>query len=345
MQKKQKILVTGGAGYIGSHILPLLQNRGDEVWIIDNLSTGFKQAITYGNLEVIDLAHHQAMLSFFEKHQKIRAHQPAFDAVIHFAGSIVVPESVANPQKYYTNNTLNSQNLISLCLKFEIPHFIFSSTAAVYGLFEGGECHENTPTVPINPYGRSKLMTEWMLQDSSFAHPHFQYAALRYFNVAGAHNALPLGQRNPDATHLIKVSCQVLTQQREQLSIFGKDYSTLDGTCIRDYIHVMDLVDAHICALDYLQEKNQSFVANIGIGRGASVLEVVESLQRVTHLKMPYKFVERRAGDPDKLIANSDWAKSFLKWSPQFTDLDKITASAFFWEQYWLKHEASLKNL
>ena len=244
MKKRKKILVTGGAGYIGSHILLLLKKEGHEVVVVDNLSTGKRESVSHGHLIVEDIGQKNALKSLME--------EKLFDAVIHFAGSIIVPESVRNPLKYYRNNTLYSQNLIRLGLQYDVKSFIFSSTAAVYGIPATGICSEETPVCPINPYGRSKLMTEWILEDAC-KDEAMNFVALRYFNVAGANVAGQAGQCSALSTHLIKVACEVALGKREKMVIFGDDYDTADGTCVRDYIHVDDLAQAHLCALNHLE--------------------------------------------------------------------------------------------
>lgn len=319
----KRILVTGGAGYIGSHICLELSKTNAEVVIIDNLSTGFQENITYGTLHSIDLSDWDATSNLVESFQP--------DAVIHFSGSIVVPESVSDPVKYYQNNTANSLNLIQACIAHRVSNFLFSSTAAVYGIPDTGICSESSATAPINPYGRSKLMTEWMLEDASNA-SDLNYVALRYFNVAGAHPNGQCGQRMKDATHLIKIISQVLAGTRNQMSVFGTDYPTPDGTCIRDYIHVCDLANAHILALDYLFKGGKSDIFNCGYSKGFSVKEVIDTAQQ---LFGNFKVIEdaRRDGDPPQLIAESEKIKQILNWKPQYQDLSGIIQSAVEFEQ------------
>ena len=319
-----KILVTGGAGYIGSHAVKALGESGFEVIIIDNLSTGFKESILYGELYQGDLKDREFVESVFKRNQ--------IDAVLHFAGSIIVPESVEKPHLYYQNNTENSRALIETCLKFKVKRFIFSSTAAVYGMGEGRALVESDLTSPINPYGRSKLMTEWMLEDTAKAHD-FNYIALRYFNVAGADFDGKLGQKNPGATHLIKVSLQAACGKRDSMSIFGTDYETEDGTGVRDYIHVVDLANAHVEALKYLMKNSQSHVMNCGYGRGFSVREVVEVCKQVTGVDFKVIDGPRRAGDPDLLISNPGKIREVLGWKPKHDDLKRIVESAWGWER------------
>lgn len=318
------ILVTGGAGYIGSHVVSLLGESSEDIIIYDNLSTGRKQNILFGKLIEGDLLDLKKLEQVFIDHQ--------IEAVIHFAGSIVVPESVENPTLYYQNNTENSLNLIKLCLKYKTKKFIFSSTAAVYGLPEGGVAAETTLTAPINPYGRSKLMTEWMLEDTAFAHD-FSYVALRYFNVAGASKTGKIGQSTPRATHLLKTAAEVVAGKRKGMQIFGTDYETPDGTCIRDYIHVDDLAQAHLDALKYLRTNNKSQVLNCGYGHGFSVKEVLNAVEQYTGSKLPVEMGPRRAGDAVSLISKADKIKAVLGWKPQYDDLAYIVKTAIEWEK------------
>jgi UDP-glucose 4-epimerase len=319
-----RVLVTGGAGYIGSHVVKALGKKGHDITVVDNLSTGHRQAVTYGELIEIDLSDENKLDQLFA--------QKKFEAVLHFAGSIVVPESVSEPLKYYANNTINSHRLISLCIKHHCHQFIFSSTAAVYGMPEGGICSESSPTNPINPYGQSKLMTEFMLKDVS-AVTKLRYVALRYFNVSGADPEGQIGQSFPQATHLIKVACEVATAKRESINIFGTDYPTKDGTCIRDYIHVSDLADAHVKALDYISKGGQSEVLNCGYGHGFSVKEVLNKVKENTGQDIKVIEAPRRAGDPAMLISRAEKIQSVLGWKPQYDDLSIIIKSAFEWEK------------
>ena len=319
----KRILITGGAGYIGSHICLALKDTQADVAIIDNLSTGFKDNICYGDLHTIDLNDWDKTTAF------IKSYQP--DAVVHFAGSIVVPESVQNPILYYQNNTSNSLNLIRACADHQVPNFLFSSTAAVYGIPDTGICNEASPTNPINPYGRSKLMTEWMLEDAANA-TDLNYVALRYFNVAGAHPSGQCGQRMKSATHLIKIIAQVLAGSRQQMSVFGTDYPTPDGTCIRDYIHVCDLANAHVLALQYLFNGGTSDVFNCGYSAGFSVNDVINTAQTLFG-DFPVINEPRRAGDPPQLIAASDKIKQTLNWVPSMQNLKTIIQSAVEFEQ------------
>jgi len=320
-----KVLVTGGAGYIGSHTVLCLVHAGYEVVVYDNLSTGFAQAVLpparliQGDLA--DVQHLQSVL-----------HKESFSAVIHFAASIVVPESVTDPLKYYQNNTSNTTWLIRLAAEAGIPRFIFSSTAAVYGLPDQLPVSEAAPLAPINPYGRSKLMSEWILDDTSRAYPDFQHVILRYFNVAGADPQGRLGQCTPDATHLIKVACQTALGQRDLLSIFGTDYPTADGTGVRDYIHVSDLASAHVLALQWLEQGQPSEVFNCGYGYGFSVRDIITAVEKVNQGYIPVATAERRPGDPAELVADSSKIKAALQWRPQFDSLDCIVRTAYEWE-------------
>ena len=319
-----KILITGGAGYIGSHVVKALGTLGYDLVILDNLSTGNREAITFGELVVGDLSDLVMLDSLFQKHR--------FSAVLHFAGSIVVPESVANPLKYYQNNTVNSQQLISLCLKYHVNNFIFSSTAAVYGMPTDGVCCEDTKLAPINPYGHSKLMTEQMLIDVSKS-SDFRFVALRYFNVSGADPEGEIGQSFPQATHLIKVACEVATGKRNSIEIFGTDYATPDGTCIRDYIHVTDLASAHVKALEYLVKGGKSEILNCGYGHGFSVREVLNRVKEITGVNIKVVDSSRRLGDPESLTSEAKKILHVLGWKPRFDDLQLIIKSAYEWEK------------
>lgn len=321
----KKILVTGGAGYIGSHVVKLLGENGYQVVVYDNLSTGNKSAVTCGELIQADLSDLETLEATFKKHK--------FDGVMHFAGSIVVPESVEKPLNYYSNNTLNSLNLVKKCIEHNVGNFIFSSTAAVYGILPDGTATEESPTQPINPYGWSKLMTEQMLQDTSFAHQDFNYIALRYFNVSGADPDGKIGQAFPGATHLIKVNCEAAAGKRDKTYIFGDDFSTPDGTGIRDYIHVTDLADAHVKAIEYLFQNKKSHILNCGYGHGYSVKEVVKAVKEVTGVDYPVEIAPRRAGDPATLVSKVDKIHQYLKWKPQYDDLSYIIKTAFEWER------------
>lgn len=319
------ILVTGGAGYIGSHMVLALLARGEEVVVIDDLSTGRRALVPPAARLVVGDVGDTALLGEI-------LGSGAIDAVIHFAGSIVVPDSVTDPLGYYLNNTVKSRALIAASLDAGVKRFIFSSTAAVYGAPARVPVGEDAPLVPINPYGRSKLMTEWMLEDASHAYG-LGYVALRYFNVAGADPEGRSGQASPRATHLIKVACEVATGRRGRLDVFGTDYPTPDGTCVRDYIHVTDLVEAHVAALAYLRRGGKSAVFNCGYGRGYSVLDVIATLEAVLGRPIATERVGRRAGDPANLVAEAIRIRQTLGWKPQHDDLAFIVRTALDWER------------
>ncbi|MFL5238629.1 MAG: UDP-glucose 4-epimerase GalE [Rhizomicrobium sp.] len=319
------VLVTGGAGYIGSHMTYALLDRGEGVVVLDNLSTGSRGLVGEGGAFVEGDAGDQPLVR-----RLIREH--GVDTVIHFAGSIVVPESLEEPLRYYANNTVTSRALIETCVLEKVKHFIFSSTATVYAVDARQPLSENEPTGPISPYARSKLMTEWMLEDASRAHD-FRYMALRYFNVAGADPKGRTGQSTPKATHLIKRACQVALGRVRHLDIFGIDYATSDGTGIRDYIHVTDLVAAHLLTLDALRGGAQSAIYNVGYGRGLSVRDVIRGIENVTGRPLPVKESARRAGDPPMLISDPRRIKRALDWRPQYEDLAEIIRSALEWER------------
>lgn len=320
-----KILITGGAGYIGSHMVRTLgEMGGHDIIVYDNLSTGHRESVLYGNLVEGDLADSKTLDTLFKDEQ--------FDAVLHFAAHIVVPESLIDPIKYYRNNFSNALNLIDACVTHNVNKFIFSSTAAVYGLAEKNPITEASPLLPINPYGGSKAMVEQALKDVSTA-SDMRYVSLRYFNVAGADREARIGQKYKKPTHLITVALRTALGQREFLEIFGTDYTTPDGTCIRDYIHVDDLIDAHVLALDYLSSNNQSDIFNCGYGTGFSVKEVVEKIKNVTGVDFAAKEVGRRPGDPPALVADSSKIKKELGWKPRFDDLDYIIKTAWEWEK------------
>ena len=320
------VLVTGGAGYIGSHAVLALLDAGWRVVVIDNLTTGFRWAVPDAAAFVQgDIADQPLIAGLIAEH--------GIGAIVHFAGSIVVPESVSDPLKYYENNTVKSRSLIESAVKGGVRHFIFSSTAATYGIPETVPITEQTRTQPINPYGWSKLMTERMLADTAFAHP-LNYCALRYFNVAGADPQGRSGQSTAGATHLIKVAVEAATGKRESVAVYGTDYDTPDGTGVRDYIHVSDLAAAHVDALAKLIETpDESYVMNCGYGRGFSVLEVLDAVDRVTNMKIARKLEPRRAGDPDALVANNAKILATLPWRPRRDDLDTIVADALAWER------------
>ena len=319
------VLVTGGAGYIGSHMVWKLLDEGEQVVVIDRLSTGFDWAVpAEAELVVGDIGDQELVEGVIRRR--------GVDAIIHFAGSIIVPESVADPLGYYLNNTVKSRALIESAVKAGVPHFIFSSTAAVYGTPEKVPVAEDAPAKPESPYGTSKLMTEWMLRDTAAAHD-FAYAALRYFNVSGADPKMRTGQSTKGATHLIKVASETATGKRPFMEIYGTDYPTPDGTCIRDYIHVADLVEAHYLALAKLREGGGSIIANCGYGRGYSVREVVDTVKKVIGRDFEVRLRGRRPGDAVTVVANADRARSDFDWTPRFDDLETIVSHAVEWEK------------
>jgi len=326
MTQKLPVLVTGGAGYIGSHAVLALLDAGWPVCVIDNLVTGFRWAVPEGVPFYEGDIEDEALLARIFAEQGVRA-------VMHFAGSVVVPESVSDPLKYYHNNTAKTRALIAAAVKAGVPHFIFSSTAATYGVPEVSPVTETTPQRPINPYGMSKLMTEFMLRDTAAAHP-INFCALRYFNVAGADPQARTGQSTAGATHLIKVAVEAALGKRAQVDVFGTDFDTPDGTGVRDYIHVSDLADAHVLALEQLiAAPRESLTMNCGYGRGYSVLEVLDAVDRVTNRKIVRVLGPRRAGDPDSLISDNTRIRQTLPWVPKFADLDQIVNHALAWER------------
>lgn len=324
MADKKAILVTGGAGYIGSHVVRQLGEMDEKIIILDNLSTGFKESILYGELVIGDTGDQELVSRLLKEHN--------IGSVMHFAAHTIVPESVSNPLKYYGNNTCNSRNLLECCTAAGVEHFIFSSTAAVYGIPEVEKVTEDTSTSPINAYGSSKLMTEQMLKDLSFA-TKLRHVALRYFNVAGSDPEGRIGQSTVGATLLIKVACEAAIGKRESISIFGTDYPTPDGTAIRDYIHVEDLASAHLAALEYLRSDGESTTLNCGYGHGYSVREVLDSVQRVNEQALNIKEEPRRAGDPPQLIAIVNRVHETLNWDIKYDDLDFIVKTSLEWEK------------
>jgi len=319
------VLVTGGAGYIGSHMTLQLVDQGDAVVVLDNLVTGVRAQVSEKATFIEgDISDKNLVRDTLKKHQ--------VDAVIHFAGSVVVPESVEDPLKYYSNNTAKSRDLIESCIAGGVKQFIFSSTAAVYGVNEEASIAEDAVKDPASPYGRSKLMTEWMLEDAAHAHD-FRYVALRYFNVAGADPKGRSGQSTPRATHLIKRACQVALGRAPYLGIFGTDFPTPDGTGVRDYIHVSDLIGAHALALAHLRGGGVSSLFNCGYGRGFSVREVAKAVEKAAGAPLAVKEMPRRAGDPPAIVSNPAKLKAALGWAPQHDSLDEIVASALAWER------------
>jgi UDP-glucose 4-epimerase len=319
------VLVTGGAGYIGSHMVWALLDAGEDVVVLDRLSTGFDWAVApEARLFVGDIGDTELVTEIIREQE--------IDAIIHFAGSVVVPESIADPLHYYDNNTVRSRALIEAAVDTGVQHFIFSSTAAVYGSVGEEAVTEDHPLRPESPYGMSKLMTEIILQDVARAHD-FRFTALRYFNVAGADPNERTGQSTHGATHLIKVACEAASGKRPGIDVFGTDYATRDGTCIRDYIHVSDLVNVHLLALKRLRRGGVSIIANCGYGRGYSVLEVIDCVQKMTGRRLNVSFVDRRPGDAVAVVANADRAREAFDWFPAHDDLGKIIASALEWEE------------
>jgi UDP-glucose 4-epimerase len=318
------ILVTGGAGYIGSHTVLQLRARGEQVVVLDNLYSGFRQAVPDTPLVVGSIGDRDVVLATLRDYK--------VDTVLHFAAHTVVPESVRDPLKYYGNNTCGTRNLLQCCAELGVKHFVFSSTAAVYGIPPGPYADEETTTSPINPYGASKLMSEWMLRDLAVATP-MRYVILRYFNVAGSDTTGRIGQSTRQATLLVKVACEVVVGKRPYLSIFGTDYPTPDGTGVRDYIHVEDLATAHLDALAYLREGGTSTVLNCGYGHGYSVREVIKSVERVSGAPLPVREEARREGDPPVLVARADRIRSTLGWKPRLDDLDTIVRTSLEWER------------
>lgn len=322
------ILVTGGAGYIGSHTVLQLRARGERVVVLDNLVTGFRPAVLDTPLVTGDVGDRDLILRTLGQHR--------IDTVMHFAAHTIVPESVANPLKYYRNNTCATRSLLECCAEAGVSHVVFSSTAAVYGMPPGDFAEETSPTVPINPYGTSKLMSEWMLRDLAAASA-LRYVSLRYFNVAGSDPQGRIGQSTRDATLLVKVACEAAVGKRPHVSVFGTDYPTPDGTGVRDYIHVEDLAVAHVRALDYLRSGAPSTVLNCGYGHGFSVREVLASVQRVAGRSLSVREEPRREGDPPTLVARADRVRSVLGWQPRLDDLDTIVRTSLAWEERLLR--------
>ena len=318
------ILVTGGAGYIGSHVVKQLGRQGERVVVLDNLSTGFREAVLYGDLVVGNTGDRQLVAETLKNHD--------IDTVMHFAAHTIVPESVSDPLKYYGNNTCSTRNLLQCCQEAGVKHFIFSSTAAVYGELADGVARETTPTAPINPYGTSKLMSEWMIRDVCAA-SDLEAVVLRYFNVAGSDPDGEIGQNTENATLLIKVACEVALGKRERLMVFGTDYPTADGTGIRDYIHVADLAAAHLAALNYLRAGGSATTLNCGYGHGYSVREVIQAVEKANAAPLNVDYTSRRAGDPATLVSSVEAIHATLDWQPRYDDLDTIVTTSLAWER------------
>ncbi len=321
----KKIFITGGAGYIGSHAVKALGAQGYDVLVFDNLSTGHEKAVLSGNLVKGELGDRKTL------ENSIRAFKP--DAIMHFAAAIVVSESVREPLKYYRNNTANTLNLIEVCVENGVNKFIFSSTAAVYGIASEKPISENIPLAPINPYGTSKMMSELVLRDLSSVHPAFRSVSLRYFNAAGADREGRIGQAYKEPTHLITRALKTAKGEFARLEIYGTDYPTPDGTCIRDYVHVDDIAEAHIAALKYLLNGGKSDIFNIGYGHGYSVKEVVRAVKNIANKDFPVFESARREGDPPVLVADNTKVKKVLHWSPRYDDLEHIILTAWEWEK------------
>ena len=326
--KQPSILVTGGAGYIGSHVVLQLRARGERVVVLDDLSRGFRQAVLDAPLIVGQVGDRATVAPLLDQY--------GVDTVMHFAAYTIVPESVADPLKYYGNNSCATRTLLECCLGAGVRHFVFSSTAAVYGIPASGVAGEETPTAPINPYGASKLVSEWMLASVAQA-SSLRYAALRYFNVAGSDSGGRIGQATPNATLLVKVACEAAAGKRPDVQIFGTDYPTPDGTGVRDYIHVEDLATAHLDALAWLRNGGASTTLNVGYGHGYSVRQVLASVERVTGRALKVREAPRRAGDPPTLVARAERIRAQLNWQPRLDDLDTIVRTAWNWEQRLLR--------
>ncbi|MGQ4273525.1 UDP-glucose 4-epimerase GalE [Terrihabitans sp. B22-R8] len=320
-----KVLVTGGAGYIGSHMVHELLDAGEQVVVLDDLSTGYRWAVPPEAVFVQgDVCDGPLVERIIAEHR--------IEAIVHFAARIVVPDSVADPLHYYLANTAKTRNLLEAAVRSGVHNIVFSSTAAVYGNPVVNPVGEDAVPAPMSPYGTSKLMSEWMLRDAAFAHD-LRYVVLRYFNVAGADPKGRTGQSMPNATHLIKVATQTALGQRAEMNVFGTDYETRDGTCVRDYIHVTDLISAHMCALRHLQNGGESLTLNCGYGTGHSVLEVIDSVKRVSGVDFAVNLAPRRPGDPAKIVAQADRIRRILLWQPEHDDLDRIVAGALDWER------------
>jgi UDP-glucose 4-epimerase len=324
MSSEGAVLVTGGAGYIGSHVVQQLRARGERVVVLDNLTTGFRQAVGDTPLVVGNVGDAETVNRIITEH--------AVGCVMHFAANTIVPESVRDPLKYYGNNTCGTRQLLECCQQRGVRQFVFSSTAAVYGIPSGGIASEDSPLAPINAYGTSKLMSEWILRDLS-AVTDFRFVSLRYFNVAGSDPQGRIGQATRKATLLIKVACEAIVGKRPYLSVYGSDYPTPDGTGVRDYIHVDDLARAHLNALDYLRRSGSSVILNCGYGHGYSVREVLDSVQRVAGKALVIHEEPRREGDPPTLVAKADRVRELLGWQPQLDDLDTIVRTSLRWEE------------
>ena len=318
-----RIFLTGGAGYIGSHVVKLLGELGHELLVYDNLSTGNSWAVLYGKLIADDILNYEGLRKAFEEFKP--------DAVMHFAAKVVVPESVREPLMYYENNTVGTLNLLKVMEEYGVRYLIFSSTAAVYGIPDEVPVKEDSPTVPINPYGWSKFFSERMIIDLGYV-KGLKYAILRYFNVAGADPEGKIGQVSKNPTHLILRAVKTAKGEFPYLEVFGTDYPTPDGTCIRDYIHVVDLAQAHVDALNYLMDGGDSQVFNVGYGHGYSVLEVIDTVRKITGVDFEVRYAGRREGDPPTLVADSNKARNVLNWNPRYDDLGFIVKTAWEWE-------------
>jgi UDP-glucose 4-epimerase len=321
---QQSILVTGGAGYIGSHVVQQLSQAGHRIIVLDNLGRGFRRAVTAGQLIVGDVGDLPLVSRLLAENE--------IDTVMHFAAHTIVPESVAEPLKYYGNNTCSTRSLLQACTQNGVRHFIFSSTAAVYGMPSEGYADEKSPTAPINAYGTSKLMSEWMLRDVA-AVSALRYVALRYFNVGGADPSGRIGQATKGATLLTKVACEAMVGKRAGVAIFGTDYATPDGTGVRDYLHVVDLAMAHVNALDYLRNGGRSITLNCGYGHGYSVREVLRTVEAVGGKPLVTREEARRAGDPPYLVARANRIRAELGWQPRYDDLKEIVSSSLAFEK------------